>query len=650
MTDEYWASHIKVLEWLEPVRQRPGMYIWSTDIRWLYHMIWEIVDNGIDEAMAWFCKNITLVFSWDWWVTVFDDGRWIPVDTHPKTGKSALETVFTVLHAWGKFNKDVYKVSWWLHGVWASVVNALSEKLIVRVHKNWKLYQQEYSKWIPSNELECIWETDLSGTTVAFKPDMTIFETSKYTWSNIATKFRQSAYLSPWVTLSIIEVDTVNDTPILDFKDLVDLTIIQKERYFFSSWIRVYLKNLIWDKKTTFDQFFCAEDGKDVFVEIALSYVNENNDNILSFANNIPTHDWWSHLNWFRSWLLKAVCDFTTDNNLKDNKIWEFQPSDVMNWLYAIISIKLPEPQFEWQTKWRLWNNYIRKEVETIIYKFMKTKLEENFELWERIINRVKLNAKARVAARLARETVMRKNVMSTWVLPWKLSDCSNKNREWTELFIVEGNSAGWSAKQARDSSIQAILPLRGKPLNTERIAFDKLLDNTEIKSLTLATWCWLKDLYNEEMLRYDKIVLMTDADVDGAHIRTLLLTFFYRYMRPLIENWHLYIAVAPLYKFKQWKKELYIFPPQEDVFEAMRLNWFDSKKTDIQRYKGLWEMNPQQLWDTTMDPEKRLMLQVTIEDAQNTDNLFSILMWTDIPSRRQFILTHAKNIKNLDI
>ena len=648
MTD-YWANQIKVLEWLEPVRERPWMYIGSTDVRGLHHMIWEIVDNWVDEALAGYCNNISVVFSENWWVTVFDSGRWIPTEIHPKTKKSTVETVFTVLHAGGKFNKDVYKISGWLHWVWASVVNALSEKLIVRVHRNWKIYEQAYEKWRPLYDLKVVWDTDYRWTIVAFKADNTIFDTIKYNWNTIATRLIQNAYLTPGVSFTLVQIaDT--DEPILDFDIENKAKIIRWRRFLFTNWVLTYLKNLIWTKKTISDYFKIDEEWDKIYVDITFAYIGENNDNIISFVNNIHTPDGWTHLNWFKSGLLKALNEYAKVNKLLDKKIWELQLWDVTSGLYAIVSVKVPEPQFEWQTKWKLWNAYVRKEVEKIVYAYVKWVLEENEELAKIIIERVKINAKARMAAKLARETVMRKSAMSMGVLPWKLTDCSARKREWTEIFIVEWDSAGGSAKQARDSKFQAIFPLRGKILNTEKSSLDKILQNNEVKSLIIGLWAWLKEAYDEEKLRYDKVVIMTDADVDGAHIRTLLLTFFFRYMKSLIENWHLYIAVSPLYKFTQWKKEKYIYPPEYDTDEAMKKYGFDLAKTSIQRYKGLWEMNPEQLWETTMNPATRKLLQVTIQDAQKADEIFSTLMGTEIAPRRNFILTHAKNIRNLDI
>lgn len=633
-SNEYDASKIKVLEGLEPVRQRPWMYIGSTDVRWLHHLVYEIVDNAVDESMAGFCKNITVILHNDWYVTVFDDWRWIPVDKHPKTWKSALETAFTILHAWWKFEKWVYKVSWWLHWVWASVVNALSEHLIAMVYKNWKIYKQEYKIWVPVTELEIIWDTEFSWTLVKFKPDADIFETTKFSYWVLAWRLKNAAYLTPWVIFTILDEETN-----------------QRERFYFEWWIKTWLKNLIWNEESLSPTIYINKEWNDILVEACLEFVNNVNYTSLSFVNNISTIDWWTHVLGFKSALLKVVNEIAESKWEIDKKVWEFQISDITDWIYSIISVKIPEPQFEWQTKWKLWNSYVRGEVETIVYDYLKQYFTENEEVFKTVIDKIKLSAKARMAAKLAKETVLRKNAMFGWVLPWKLSDCSIKAKEWTELFIVEGNSAWGSAKQWRDSKFQAILPLRGKILNTEQATLQRIMLNNEVKSLVTAIWAWIKESYDWEKLRYNKIIIMTDADVDGAHIRTLLLTFFFRYMRNLIEWGNLFIAVPPLYKIKQWSKEVYLYPPEDDISIAIKNhNFKPDQKYDIQRYKGLWEMNPQQLWDTTMNPETRKLLQVSVEDAENANTLFRILMWEDVASRKHFILTHAKTVRDLDI
>lgn len=632
MSQNYDASQIKVLEWLEPVRQRPWMYIWSTDTRWLHHMVQEIVDNAVDEALAWYCNNITVILHEDDYVSVFDDWRWIPVDLHPKTWKSALETILTVLHAGWKFEKSAYKVSWWLHWVGSSVVNALSTHMIAQVHKNWNLYQQDYKKWVPEWDIRIVWETDKSWTTIKFKADGTIFETTIFSFSTIVSRLKQSAYLTPSVSFTIIDERTD-----------------KRERFYFQGWINTWLKNIVGEQKPIWPQYFISKEWNEVFADITFQFVDSTNDNILSFVNNVNTIDWWTHVNWFKNALLKIINDTAQSTSQVDKKIWEFQMSDITDWLYAIISIKVPEPQFEWQTKWKLWNSYVRKEIENIVYNYLKEYFKENEGAFKYLLEKITLSAKARIAAKMARETVLRKNVLSWWVLPGKLSDCHIKKAEWTELYIVEGNSAGWSAKQWRDSSFQAILPLRGKILNTENAAMQRILSNNEIKSLIIAIGWWVKENFEINNIRYEKIIIMTDADVDGAHIRTLLLTFFYRYMKPLVDNWNLYIAVPPLYKLKQGKKEIYIYPPNDDLTSIIEENWF-TQNVQISRYKWLWEMNPQQLWDTTMDPMTRKMLQVKVEDAQEADRLFRVLMWEDVALRKNFILTNAKNVRELDV
>ncbi len=634
---KYDASQIKVLEGLEPVRHRPWMYIGSTDTRGLHHMVYEIVDNAVDEALAGYCHNITLIMEKWSKITVMDDGRGIPVDIHPKTGKSALETILTVLHAWGKFEKWAYKVSWGLHGVWSSVVNALSSYMRAEVHKWGKIHMQEFKKWVPQWDISVIGETDKNGTNITYIPDDTIFDTMEYSYHTIATRMKHAAYLTPWVCFTVIDKRT---------------TSWKQERFYFEWWIKTWLRNLVGTQKVLSPVFYHFEEGEDVQLEVAFQFVDSQNDQMLSFANNITTRDGGTHVLGYKDALLVAVNEFAKEKGEIEKKLGEFTIWDITDGLYAIVTVKIPEPQFEWQTKWRLWNWYVRKEVDKLMAGFLKTYFAENEDAISQIIEKVKLSAKARLAAKLARQTVMRKSALLGWVLPGKLSDCSTKKAEWTELYIVEGNSAWGSAKQARNSKFQAILPLRGKVLNTENAMIGKILWNNEVKSLIMAIWAGLKESYEEEKVRYERIVIMTDADIDGAHIRTLLLTFFFRYMRPLIENEHLYIAVPPLYKFKQGKKEMYIYPPDDqlEIEEAMTKYGFDPEKTQVQRYKGLWEMNPEQLRVTTMDPETRKMQRVTVEDSENADRLFRILMWSDVPSRRHFILTHAKDVKDLDV
>jgi len=626
---QYDASHIKVLEWLEPVRQRPWMYIWSTDAKWLYHMVQEILDNSVDESLEWFCTSISVTLNDNWSVTVSDNGRWIPVDKHEKTWRSALETVFTVLHAWGKFDKDTYKVSWGLHWVWASVVNALSEWLEVQVHKDGKIYQQKYTRWIPQGDLEIVWDTDKSWTTVTFMPDDQIFETLEFSESVEVSRIKQSAYLTPGVTFTFISQKSG-----------------LRQRFCFEWWIKTWLNNLVWEQQRLSSAHYINKEWKNSLVEISFQFVNTTNDHTLSFVNNIPTKDWGTHLLWFKSALLKIINEIWKEKEKIDKKIWEYQYSDVTDWLYAIVTVKIPEPQFEWQTKWRLGNSYVRGEVEDIVYDYLKDFFSKNESEFDKIFEKIDLAARARLAAKFARETVLRKNTLVWWVLPGKLADCANKKREWTELYIVEWDSAWWSAKQWRDSKFQAILPLRGKILNTEQAVIQKMMANNEVKALITAIWCGIKDGFDLEWLRYDKIIIMTDADVDWAHIRTLLLTFFFRFMRPLVDNWHVYAACPPIYRFAEWKKEMYIYDENTTPADM----WMDSDKTEIQRYKGLGEMNAEQLRETTMDPNKRTLNQITVDDAEEADRLFRILMWEEVQPRKHFILTHAKSVKDLDI
>ncbi|HPC34599.1 MAG TPA: DNA gyrase subunit B, partial [Candidatus Absconditabacterales bacterium] len=572
----YDASNIKVLEGLEPVRQRPGMYIGSTDVVGLHHMIQEIVDNAVDEALAGFCTHITTVLHADNSVTVYDNGRGIPVDKHPKTGKSALETVFTVLHAGGKFDKSVYKISGGLHGVGASVVNALSERLEVEVHKDGKIHKIRFERGIPVGEMAVVGETDKTGTIVKFLPDKKIFDTIEFSGSTEIARMKQSAYLTPGVTFTIINEKE-------NFR----------QRFYFEGGIKTWLNNLVGEQTRFSSAHYINQEGIDCLAEITFQFVNTSNDHTLSFVNNIPTKDGGSHVLGFRSALLQAINEIGKEKDKIDKKIGEFQYSDVTDGLYAIVNVKVPEPQFEGQTKGRLGNAYVRVEVEKIVYEYLINVFRTNEEEFDKIFDKINLAARARLAAKFAKETVLRKNVLAGGVLPGKLADCAKKGKDGTELYIVEGDSAGGSAKQGRDSYFQAILPLRGKILNTEQASLQKTMANAEVKNLITAIGAGIKESFDEENLRYEKVIIMTDADVDGAHIRTLLLTFFFRFMRPLIENGHLYAACPPIYKFKQGKEEKYIYKEEETPED----HGFESDKTEIQRYKGLGEMNSDQLW-----------------------------------------------------
>lgn len=627
---EYDASQIRVLEGLEPVRQRPGMYIGSTDARGLHHMVQEIVDNAVDEALAGYCRDVTTILNEDGSVTVHDNWRGIPVDIHPKTGKSALETVYTVLHAGGKFDKGAYKISGGLHGVGASVVNALSTWLEVTVYKHGKIHQMRFKKGIPQGELRVIGDTDKTGTSVTFMPDGTIFETLEFSETAEVARMKQAAYLTPGVSFT--------------FKNLKTWLM---SRFMYEWGIKTWLKNLVWNQQPLSSAHYFKAETENCQAEISFQFVNTNNDHTLSFVNNIPTKDGGTHILGFKSALLKIMNEIGKERDKIDKKIWEFQYSDVTDGLYGIVTVKIPEPQFEWQTKGRLGNSYVRGAVEDLTYEYLKGYFVENPEEFDRIFEKIDLAARARLAAKFAKETVLRKNALSGGVLPGKLADCSKRGRHGTELYIVEGDSAGGSAKSGRDSKFQAILPLRGKILNTEQAVFQKMMANNEVKALITAIWCGIKDSFDIEGLRYEKVIIMTDADVDGAHIRTLLLTFFFRFMRPLVEWGHVYAACPPIYKFSKGSKHVYVYNEEH----TPDMYWFESNEgVEIQRYKGLGEMNAEQLWETTMDPASRQLNQITVEDAEETDRLFRILMGEDVQSRKHFILTNAKSVKGLDI
>ena len=627
---EYDASQIRVLEGLEPVRQRPGMYIGSTDARGLHHMVQEIVDNAVDEALAGYCRDVTTILNEDGSVTVHDNWRGIPVDIHPKTGKSALETVYTVLHAGGKFDKGAYKISGGLHGVGASVVNALSTRLEVTVYKHGKIHQMRFEKGIPQGELRVIGDTDKTGTSVTFMPDGTIFETLEFSETAEVARMKQAAYLTPGVSFT--------------FKNLKTWLM---SRFMYEWGIKTWLKNLVWNQQPLSSAHYFKAETENCQAEISFQFVNTNNDHTLSFVNNIPTKDGGTHILGFKSALLKIMNEIGKERDKIDKKIWEFQYSDVTDGLYGIVTVKIPEPQFEWQTKGRLGNSYVRGAVEDLTYEYLKGYFVENPEEFDRIFEKIDLAARARLAAKFAKETVLRKNALSGGVLPGKLADCSKRGRHGTELYIVEGDSAGGSAKSGRDSKFQAILPLRGKILNTEQAVFQKMMANNEVKALITAIWCGIKDSFDIEGLRYEKVIIMTDADVDGAHIRTLLLTFFFRFMRPLVEWGHVYAACPPIYKFSKGSKHVYVYNEEH----TPDMYWFESNEwVEIQRYKGLGEMNAEQLWETTMDPSSRQLNQITVEDAEETDRLFRILMGEDVQSRKHFILTNAKSVKGLDI
>ena len=631
----YDSSNIQVLEGLEPVRKRPGMYIGSTDERGLHHLVWEIVDNSIDEAMAGHARNIIVTMHSDGSVSVEDDGRGIPVDLHPKTGKSALETVMTVLHAGGKFGGDEsgYKVSGGLHGVGASVVNALSTKMQVWVHKDGKVYTQSYQIGIPDGQVAETWEkTTKHGTIVRFWPDATMFTTVIFDYDTIKTRLRQQAYLTKGITLTLIN----------QFEDT-------NYRFFFEWWIESYVHYLNRTVEAVADEVFYVEKQiEHVAVEIALQYKKDDyNEKTISFVNNVITPEGGTHVVGFKMALTRTINKYAREQEILKEKDQNLTNEDVVEWLTAIVSVKVPEPQFEWQTKWKLGTPEVKWISDRVMGEAFYDFLAENPKAGRQIIEKCLLAARARAAARNARDTIIRKGALEGSGLPGKLADCSSKDPSKCELYIVEGDSAGGSAKQWRDREFQAILPLRGKILNTEQARLDKVFSNAEIKNLIIWLGTSIGESFDYTRLRYHRIVIMTDADVDGAHIRTLLLTFFFRYFRPLVENGHIFIANPPLYKLSKWKQTWYVYSDAQKE-KVISEEWVTTEW--IQRYKGLGEMNPDQLWETTMDPIQRKMFRVSIEDAEKADEVFRILMGEDVAPRKHFIQTRAKTVTNLDI
>lgn len=632
--DSYDSSNIQILEWLEPVRKRPWMYIWSTDERWLHHLIWEIVDNSIDEAMAWFGTKIDLVIGTDWSMSVTDEWRWIPVDVHPKTGKSTLETVLTVLHAGWKFwwEESWYKVSGWLHWVWASVVNALSSKLEAYVHKDGQIFFQEYVRWVPVDTIKPIGKTNRTGTTIKFWPDAEMFSVLEFDYKTVLTRLRQQAYLTKGIQMTLIDERSSKD----------------KYRFYFEWWVKSYVHYMNRRYEELGDIFYVEKNIDSVNVEIAVQYKKDDySEKIVSFVNNINTPEWWTHLVWFRTALTRTINKYARANDILKEKDTNLTNEDVVEWITAVISVKVAEPQFEWQTKSKLGNSEVRWIVDKIVGEKLYEFFEENPRSAKLIIEKSLLASRARMAARNARDTIIRKWALEWMTLPGKLADCSSRDPKKSELYIVEGDSAGWSAKQWRDREYQAILPLRGKILNTEQARLDRIFGNQEIKNLIVALGTSIWDTFDISRLRYHRIIFMTDADVDGAHIRTLLLTFFYRYLKDLINNWNIFIAMPPLYKLAKGKQTWYVYSDEE---KQNIINEFGVTSEWIQRYKGLWEMNPDQLWETTMDPSVRKMSRVTIDDAEKADEVFKILMWEEVPPRKRFIQSRAKYVTNLDI
>lgn len=631
MSENYWAENIQVLEWLEPVRKRPWMYIGSTDERWLHHLVWEIVDNSIDEAMAGHCDTIKVTLWADWSCMVEDNGRWIPVEKHPQTGKSTLETILTVLHAGWKFGWGGYKVSGWLHWVGSSVVNALSTKLEAWVHRNGEIHYQSFSLWISDWDIKVVWKTKHTGTIIKFYPDASIFKiTTEFDYKTIKNRLRQQAYLTKWITLYLNDERTG-----------------ERYKYYFEWGIKSYVNFLNKKEDTIWEIFYVEKEKNDILVELSMQYNKEYSDNIITFVNNIHTPEGWSHLTWFRMALTRTINKYARDKGILKEKDQNLTNDDVIEWLTCVISVKVVDPQFEWQTKGKLGTPEARWAVDAVFAEKFLEFLEEDPNSAKKIIEKVFLAAKARLAARAARDTVIRKGALEGMTLPGKLSDCSSKDPQKSELYIVEGDSAWGSAKQGRDREHQAILPLKGKILNTEQARIDKIFANQEIKNMIIALGTSIGETFDISKLRYHRIVIMTDADVDGAHIRTLLLTFFFRYLKDLIKSGYLYIAQPPLYKLTKWKKSWYVYTEEEKqaIIDAEQITW-----ENIQRYKGLWEMNPEQLWETTMDPTTRKMYKVSIDDAEQADEIFKILMWDEVAPRRRFIQSRAKDVRNLDV
>jgi len=639
--ETYTAKDITVLKGLEPVRKRPGMYIGGTGLDGLHHLIWEVVDNSIDEAMAGFCNEIKVILERGNRVTVSDNGRGIPVEKHKVTKKSALETVMCTLHAGAKFGEAGYKVAGGLHGVGVSVVNALSSYMRAEVKRDGYIFAQEYRRGKPVTKVYKIGKSKETGTTVTFEPDPEIFPKIEFDWKKILDHLRQQAYLTRGVWITVIDKRKLNGMP---------ASLAPSYSFYFEGGIISYLKFLNKGEKVIHETpFYVEKESQGILVEAAFQYTDEIKGLEISFANNINTGEGGTHLMGFRSALTRVINDYARKNDYLKEKEENLSGEDVREGLTSIISVKLRNPQFEGQTKAKLGNAEVRTVVSSVISDALSAFLEEHPQDARLIIGKCLLAAKARLAAKAAKETVIRKGVMEGLALPGKLADCSLRDPKKCELYIVEGDSAGGSAKQGRDRSFQAILPLRGKILNVERARLDKMLASKEIKALIIALGVGISEKKDLSKLRYDRIIIMTDADVDGAHIRTLLLTFFYRYFEEIIEAGHLYIAQPPLYKI-QVDREIHYAYTEEDKAEIIEEYKKKKGKISIQRYKGLGEMNPEQLWETTMDPKNRVMYKVTIEDAQKADEIFDILMGDEVEPRKRFIQTHARAVRNLDI
>lgn len=620
----YGVEQIRVLEGLEAVRLRPGMYIGSTGPRGLHHLVYEVVDNSIDEALAGRCDEIGVKINNDGSVTVVDNGMGIPVDIHPKTGKSTVETVLTVLHAGGKFDSNAYKVSGGLHGVGVSVVNALSEWLEARVRRNGKEYVQRFERGVAVTELNIVGDADDSGTTIIFKPDALIFDEINFKYETLEYRLRELAFLNKGI--KIIFEDERTD---------------KKKEFHYEGGISSFVEYLNKNRNPVHGNIIYFEGEKDnCTVEVAMQYTDDYNENVFSYANNINTHEGGTHLVGFRSALTRVMNDYSRKYNLIKEKEENLSGEDVREGLTAVLSVKLAEPQFEGQTKTKLGNSEMRGIVDSLAAEYINIFLEENPKEAKNIIEKSLRAQRAREAARKARELTRRKNVLESSSLPGKLADCSEQDPSKCEIYLVEGDSAGGSAKQGRDRKTQAILPLKGKIMNVEKARLDKMLGSDEIKAMITAFGCGIGNDFDISKLRYGRIVIMTDADVDGAHIRTLLLTFFYRYMRPLVDNGNIFIAQPPLYKVKKGKVEKYAYNDKE--LDNV-LNEIGRSGYTLQRYKGLGEMNPDQLWDTTLNPETRTLFQVTIEDAAKAEKMVSLLMGDVVEPRKNYMYKYAE-------
>ncbi|MGG2944857.1 DNA topoisomerase (ATP-hydrolyzing) subunit B [Bacillus safensis] len=633
--NSYDENQIQVLEGLEAVRKRPGMYIGSTNAKGLHHLVWEIVDNSIDEALAGYCTDITVQIEKDNSITVKDNGRGIPVGIHEKMGRPAVEVIMTVLHAGGKFDGSGYKVSGGLHGVGASVVNALSTTLDVTVYRDGKIHYQQFKRGVPVGDLEVIGETDVTGTTTHFVPDPEIFtETIEFDYDTLANRVRELAFLTKGVNIIIEDLREGKE---------------RKNEYCYEGGIKSYVEHLNRSKEVVHEEPVYIEGEKDgITVEVALQYNDSYTSNIYSFANNINTYEGGTHEAGFKTGLTRVINDYARKNGVFKDGDANLSGEDVREGLTAIISIKHPDPQFEGQTKTKLGNSEARTITDSLFSEALEKFLLENPDSAKKIVEKGLMAARARMAAKKARELTRRKSALEVSSLPGKLADCSSKDPSISELYIVEGDSAGGSAKQGRDRHFQAILPLRGKILNVEKARLDKILSNNEVRAMITALGTGIGEDFTLEKARYHKVVIMTDADVDGAHIRTLLLTFFYRYMREIIENGYVYIAQPPLYKVQQGKRVEYVYNDKQ--LDELLKSLPQTPKPGLQRYKGLGEMNAAQLWETTMDPDARTLLQVTLEDAIDADETFEMLMGDKVEPRRNFIEENAQYVKNLDI